>query len=65
MEEEVKNYIIIIALDNLINSYSIALEEAGITPQERDFMQRVVASASQLLDQMYNPKISKPKWKKT
>lgn len=65
MEDEIKNYVIMLALDNLIESYTNALEELELTPQEREFAQRLISTARQILDSMYNPQIPKPQWKRT
>lgn len=64
MDQEIKNYIILLALDNLINTYKDALDIMQLTQEERDFLNQVISLSQELYNDMYNPKIPKPQWKK-
>ncbi len=64
MEQEIKNYIILLALDNLINTYKDALDIMQLTQEESDFMNKIILLSQELYNVMYNPQIPKPKWKK-
>ena len=64
MDQDIKNYIILIALDNLINTYEDALDLMQLTQEEQNFMKQIISSAQELKNEMYNPKISKPQWKR-
>lgn len=55
--EELERNIIIIALDNLIHSYNIALEDNEITQEYRDFLQTSIDLAYQIIY-----KFNKPQW---
>lgn len=67
MNEDIKNNIIIIALDNLVKNYSIALEEAGTTlnNEDKETIQFIVDSAALILGE-YSSKVinPKPEWNK-
>lgn len=63
MDQDIKNYILLIALDNLINTYKDALEIMQLTQEEIEFLHQMINSAQELYNEMYNPKIKKPKWK--
>lgn len=63
MDQEIKNYIILIALDNLVNTYKDALDLMQLTQEEKDFLNQVIHAAEELKYEMLNPKISKPIWK--
>lgn len=63
MDQEIKNYIILIALDNLVNTYKDALDLMQLTQEEKDFLNQVIHAAEELKSEMLNPKISKPIWK--
>lgn len=66
MEEAVKKNIIYLALDNLIKTYSIALEDEEICQEDREFMQFIQVSAANLLKEYSeaDPRIpiTKPEW---
>ena len=64
MDQETKNYILLIALDNLVNTYSDALEILQLTQEEREFMPQVINSAQEISNEMSNTKIKKPQWNK-
>lgn len=64
MEQDIKNYIILIALDNLISTYKDALDIMQLEPQERELLQQIIDSAQIIYNEMYNPQIKKPIWKK-
>lgn len=64
MEQNIKNSIILIALDNLIDTYKDALDILQLAQEERDLLQQIINSAQEIYNEMQNPKISKPKWKK-
>lgn len=64
MGEDIKNSVIILALDNLISSFSIALESKEITPEDKEFMEFSIESARIIL-QEFNDKLQpnqKPQW---
>lgn len=67
MKEDIKNNIIILALDNLVKDYSIALEDSGTTlnNEDREAIQFIVDSAALLLGEYANKVIHpKPEWNK-
>ncbi len=67
MSEEVKNNIIILALDNLIQSYSIALEnnETTLDETDKEYLHYVVDSAALILGEYANlVNNQKPQWNK-
>lgn len=65
MEEDLKNNIIILALNNLVESYNLLLEdkENTLEQDDRDLMQFIVESChiilSEYSDKLINPK---PEW---
>lgn len=63
MDEDIKNSIIILSLNNLIIDYSTALEIIENT-QDKEYIQFIVDSAKIILSQMEKPDttISRPKW---
>lgn len=65
MKEDIKNSIIILALDNLIKDYSIALEdkEIALNNEDKEAAQFIIDSASLILGE-YADKVKnqKPKW---
>lgn len=67
MDDDLKNNIIILALDNLIANYSIALEdkETTLEKDEKDLMQFIVESCHLILSE-YSSKLinTKPEWNK-
>lgn len=67
MNEDIRNNIIVLALDNLIKSYSIALEEKETTLNEEDkeYAHYIVDSAALILGEYAN-KVNnqKPQWNK-
>lgn len=62
MNQEIKNYILLIALDNLINTYKDVLDIVQLTTEETLFIEQIINSAQEIYNEMYNPKIQKPKW---
>lgn len=67
MEEDIKNNIIILALDNLVKDYSIALDdsESALNNEDREAMQFIVDSAALILGEYANKVIHpKPEWNK-
>lgn len=67
MKEDIKNNIIILALDNLIKDYSIALDDSESTLNKEDIeaMQFIVDSAALILGEYANKVIHpKPEWNK-
>lgn len=64
MDQETKKYITLLALDNLINTYKDALDIMQLTQEESDFMNKIILLSQELYNEMYNPQIPKPKWKK-
>lgn len=67
MDEDLKNSIIILALDNLISSYLIALEDSETTQNSDDVetMQNIIQGASEILEE-YQQKLTtpRPQWNK-
>lgn len=65
MKEDIKNSIIILALDNLIKDYSIALEdkEIALNNEDKEAAQFIIDSAALILGE-YADKVKnqKPKW---
>lgn len=66
MDENIKNSIVILALDNLILDYESALEIIEDS-QDKQYIQFIVDSAKLILGEMGNEvnidtKISRPKW---
>lgn len=70
-KEVIKKSIIIIALDNLINTYSDILEdkEIKLNPEERELAINIINQAKEILLketlEVSNPVIQRPQWKKT
>ena len=65
MPEEVKKNIIILALDNLIHSYSIALEnnENALDENDKEYLHYVIDSAALILGEYANiVNNQKPQW---
>lgn len=74
MEEEklaIRKNIRILALDNLINTYTDALEdkELNLESDERELAINIIHEAKEMLSEeiqeVVNPVIQRPKWKKT
>lgn len=67
MDKDLKKNIIILALDNLISSYSIALEDAETTLEKEDIetMQEIIQGAQEILLE-YSQDITtpRPQWNK-
>lgn len=73
MEEEklaIRKNIRILALDNLINTYTDALEdkELNLESDERELAINIIHEAKEMLSEeiqeVVNPVIQRPKWKK-
>lgn len=67
MKEDIKNNIIILALDNLVKDYSIALDdsESTLNKEDREAMQFIVDSAAMILGEYAHKVIHpKPEWNK-
>lgn len=68
-QEDLKNYIIIIALDNLASIYEYALEDTqNMTKEEIEYTQFIIGYSRYLIQQMggnlsTNHNIPRPKWK--
>lgn len=64
MDEDIKNSIIILSLENLIIDYESALEVIEITPEDREYIQFIIDSAKLILNEANKPSttISRPKW---
>ena len=65
MKEDIKNSIIILALDNLIKDYSIALEdkEIALNNEDKEAAQFIIDSAALILGEYADKaKNQKPKW---
>lgn len=64
MDEDIKNSIIILSLENLILDYESALEIIKI-PEDREYIQFIIDSAKIILHESKKPntRISRPKWK--
>lgn len=74
MEEEklaIRKNILILALDNLINTYTDVLEdkELNLGPDERELAINIINEAREMLSEetqeVSNQVIQRPKWKKT
>ena len=66
MDEDIKNSIIILALENLIIDYESALEIIEDT-QDKEYIQFIIDTAKLALIEsgiQINTKISRPKWNK-
>jgi hypothetical protein len=66
--EDLKNSIIILALDNLAYTYEIALEDAKNMPEDEiDYLHFIIGYSRDLIQQLGgnlgNQPISRPKWK--
>lgn len=55
--EDIERNLIIIALDNLINTYSIALEDKETTEEDKEFFQTAISIAYNIIN-----KYNKPQW---
>ena len=67
MKEDIKNNIIILALDNLVKDYSIALEdkESTLNNEDKEAIQFIVDSAALLLGEYAKQVIHpNPEWNK-
>lgn len=64
MDEDTKKYIILLALDNLINTYKDALDIMQLTQEETQILNKIIYLSQVLYNEMYNPQIPKPKWKR-
>lgn len=64
MDEDIKNSIIILSLENLILDYESVLEIIKI-PEDREYIQFIIDSAKIILHESKIPDtiISRPKWK--
>lgn len=69
MSEDIKNYLILLALINLVDTYKVILEDANLELEEDDriFFSQVIEKSTELITEM-NPdkgeiKISRPVWK--
>ena len=66
----IRKNIRILALDNLINTYTDALEdkELNLGPDERELAINIIHEAKEMLSEeiqeVVNPVIQRPKWKK-
>lgn len=66
-KEDIKNNIIIIALDNLISTYSNELEneDSDLTSEEIELMGYIIEEAKSILFEYQKEKIiRRPQWKK-
>jgi len=69
-KREIRKNITILALDNLIQSYTNALEDKDIDPplsmQERELSELIIEEAREMLTEMAieNKPIPRPSWKK-
>lgn len=61
MKEDIKRNLTIIALDNLINTYSIALENKEITQEDRNYLETCISIAYEIIKDI-NSQNNKPKW---
>ena len=61
MKEEIKRNLTIIALDNLINTYSSALENKEITQEDRNYLETCISIAYEIIKDI-NSQNNKPKW---
>ena len=66
MDQELKESIIIIALDNLIRTYSLILEEPQDTKnkEEREYIQYLINMAEAALGEFGTKVEQKPQWDK-
>ena len=53
MEEDIKRNLIIIALDNLINTYSIALENKEIAQEDKNYLETCISIAYKIKHNRY------------
>lgn len=66
MDQETKEYIILLALDNLINVYKDALETVQFKPEEKDLAQQIIEAAEIIKSEYIKPnQIPRPQWKKS
>lgn len=66
MDQETKEYIILLALDNLINVYKDALETVQFKPEEKDLAQQIIEAAEIIKSEYTKPnQIPRPQWKKS
>lgn len=69
-KREIRKNITIIALDNLIQSYTNALEDKNMNPplsnEERELSELIIKEAKEMLTEMAieNKPIPRPSWKK-
>lgn len=67
--DDLKNSIVILALDNLASTYEIALEDAKNMPEDEiEYLQFIIGYSRDLIQQMggsisSNQPISRPQWK--
>ena len=61
MEEDIKRNLIIIALDNLINTYFIALDNKEITQEDKNYLETCISIAYEIIKEINSQK-NKPKW---
>ena len=66
MDKELKNSIIILALDNLISMCSNALEEPDedLKKEDREYIQSIINIANTALSEYASEKEQKPQWQK-
>lgn len=64
MDQETKQGIIILALDNLINTYKDALEVLELTQEEKDLANELIQASEYIKAEMLNPQIKRPQWNK-
>lgn len=66
-KDELRRNLTILALNNLIQDYSFALEEQELTQEEKDFINSCIIESQSYLDDLMklvdpSETISKPKW---
>ena len=66
-KEELRRNLTILALNNLIQDYSFALEDKDLTQEEREFIYSCIIESQSYLDDLMklvdpSETISKPKW---
>lgn len=66
MEEDIKKKVIIIALDNLIETYKNALDELKLTAEEEEFTKNLINISQTILSEMCSEEseIKRPIWNK-
>lgn len=62
--DDIRRNLVILALNNLIDDYTYALEEMGLTPEITDFMQACIEESYKYLNDLnpINEPIKRPKW---